>query len=210
MKHKKTTKAAPEVRRMRSGACQLRGIVRGVTWLRVNSLLFGVTSRTIKRTMKGRLAGKPISHGTLTTYFVASAPATPRSSPPTYVNGRFEKYPIAAAPKACTTRSVSTNAVRFRFGAISKPQSAANEDPIIHASRRTRVALLPCTERRSGSSTTARSSMPRRVNLRKAYRPHVVASAIIAVMICSHSTLTDAILTVFVERNEGKFPLTEL
>ena len=117
--------------------------------------------------MKGRLAGRPISQGTLTTYFVASAPTTPRNSPPTYANGRFEKYPIAAAPKAWTTRRVNTKALRLRFGAMSSPQSDANEEPIIHANRRTRVALLPCTDKSSGSSTTARSSIPRRVNRRK-------------------------------------------
>lgn len=50
------------------------------------------------------------------------------------------KYPIAAALKACTTSSVSASALSWRLGAISSPDSAANDDPIIQANLRRRLA----------------------------------------------------------------------
>src|SRR5690242_8042650 len=51
----------------------------------------GVTSSATNKTMKGRLAGTFASHDTSEMYFVDSAAATPRTSPPRYVSGRLEK-----------------------------------------------------------------------------------------------------------------------
>ena len=116
------------------------------------------------------------------------------------------KYPIAAALKACTTSSVRASALSWRLGAISSPDSAAKDDPIIQASRRTPTELVPVTDSRSGSSTTARSSTPRRVNRRNAYSAPAAAKPTTATMICSHSTLTSSMRTVVVGRNDGKTP----
>src|SRR6202035_1147049 len=103
-----------------------------------------------------------------------------------------------------TTRRVRAVALNWRLGAMSSPESAANDDPIIQASRRTLTELVPVTDNRSGSSTTALSSTPRRVKRRKAYSAPAAAKPTTNTMICSHSTLTSSIRTVPVGKNGGK------
>src|SRR5213593_1530375 len=70
------------------------------------SLRFGMTNSATKSTTNGSDAGTPESQLTSPTYFVERADATPISTPPTNVNGMLLNAPIAAAPKACTTRNV--------------------------------------------------------------------------------------------------------
>ncbi len=58
-------------------------------------------------------------------------------------------------------------ASRFRLGASRMPDSAAKTDPITQAHRRTRFGLSPVMAMRSGSSTTPRMAMPRRIDRKK-------------------------------------------
>ncbi len=78
------------------------------------------------------------------------------------MSGRFEKYPTAAAPNACTTSRMRRIALTPTVGPSNRPDMAANIVPITHAHRRTIVGLVPEMFTRSGLSTTARMATPRR------------------------------------------------
>ncbi len=119
-------------------------------------------TKTTKRTKNGRLAGNPLSQLIDTAYLVERAPATPMKMPPRKVRGRLEKYPMAAAPKACTTSIVMTSASRLREGASNRPAIDAKTIPMIQAQRRTRTGFSPVIDTRSGLSTTPRMAAPRR------------------------------------------------
>ena len=84
--------------------------------------------------------------------------------------------PIAAAPNAWTTSSVNAAAARPTLGPSSKPDSAAREEPIIQAYRRTRTGLVLDRASRSGSSTTARIALPTRAVRRNTYREAVTTN----------------------------------
>ena len=115
-----------------------------------------VRSRTTNSTMKGRLAGMPLSRGTSAAYFDETEAPTPRTRPPTNVNDRLENRPTAAAPNAWTARSVSSTGSRPIVGASSTPDSSANDEPTAQARRRIASGLVPARSRRLASSTTPR------------------------------------------------------
>ena len=92
---------------------------------------------------KARRAGRHQRRMSIT-YFVRHAPTGRRSAiPPTYASGMLEKPPIAAAPNAWTTRNVNSDHARGQDRRSSTPDRAANDEPMIHAHRRTATGLEP-------------------------------------------------------------------
>jgi hypothetical protein len=80
------------------------GRARGTVKERPTRYRFGNTSKTTNSTTNGRDGGRPAS-SPVVNHFVHGEVSTPMPSPPTSVSGRLVKAPIAAAPKAATTRS---------------------------------------------------------------------------------------------------------
>ena len=165
--HTSTRNSPPQSRRTRQGAYHASDHDLVGTNRRVANLARGVTISATKRMMNGKEAGRPTRDGACVTYLVEIAARIPIMRPPAYVSGRLEKYPIAAAPKACTTKSVRTDASRLILGASRIPDRAANVVPITQAHRRTRAGFSPVMEMRFGSSTTARIATPMRTNRKK-------------------------------------------
>src|SRR5271156_6807113 len=114
--------------------------------------------------------------------------------------GRLTKRPIAAAPKAWVTSSVSVKASSPKVGARQIPEMAANAVPIIHAHWRTRVGLMPVLASKLGLSTTARIAIPCLDHRKNQYSSAVAAIENVTVIIWSQPTYTPSMATVVVGR----------
>ena len=122
------------------------------------------------------LFGRPDNESRPMANFCARLARMPMTTPPAKVRGMLEKAPMAAAPKAWTTRKVRLMALRPMNGSTRMPEIAAKVQPIIHEIRRTRSGLVACIATRSGSLTTARIASPIRENRNSANRTTAAAT----------------------------------
>src|ERR1700751_944880 len=167
--------AIPPVSCSDPGARQVGRVVGTVNDLPTRYLR-GNTSSTPNSTMYG-IPTDSVERNPVVNHFVHSAERTPIPRPPANVTGMFVKPPIAAAPNAETTSSVSWPGPSSSTGANSPPAAAASVIPMIHASRRVYVGLVPAMSSSSGLSTTARIALPWRATRKKIVNTTVTTTA---------------------------------